>query len=59
MGVLCKLSVEEGAQPGASETYEVMLGDLAARAQIQAGMNDARAAGVIIPEQPRPEYQDI
>ena len=50
MGVMCTLTVEEGAKPGASEKYDAKLADLAARAEIRAGMNEARAAGVIVPE---------
>ena len=50
MGVMCTLTVKEGAIPGASEKFDAKLADLAARAEIRAGMNEARAAGVIVPE---------
>ena len=36
MGVLCTLTEEEGAKAGASEKYDAMLADLAARAEIRA-----------------------
>ena len=39
MGVLCTLTVEEGAVPGASTTYERKIRDLAARAELQKSMS--------------------
>lgn len=38
MGVLCALAEGEGAESGASDKYDIMLADLAARAEIRAGM---------------------
>lgn len=38
MGVMCTLTEAEGAIPGASEKYDLMLADLAARAEIRAGL---------------------
>jgi hypothetical protein len=35
MGILCRLTVEEGATPGASVSYERKIRDLAARAELQ------------------------
>lgn len=35
MGILCRLTVEEGATPGAAENYERKIRDLAARAELQ------------------------
>ena len=35
MGILCRLTVEEGATPGASALYERKIRDLAARAELQ------------------------
>ena len=35
MGILCRLTVEEGATPGASGNYERKIRDLAARAELQ------------------------
>jgi hypothetical protein len=35
MGILCRLTVEEGATPGAATTYERKIRDLAARAELQ------------------------
>jgi hypothetical protein len=35
MGILCNLTVEEGATPGASQAYERKIRDLAARAHFQ------------------------
>lgn len=36
MGVMCTLTEEDGAKVGASEKYDAMLADLAARAEIRA-----------------------
>ncbi|KAL9181390.1 hypothetical protein ACHAXT_010195 [Thalassiosira profunda] len=44
MGVACTLTVEEGAAPGASARYDAMLEDLAARAEVRAGMKEADRA---------------
>ncbi|KAL3762194.1 hypothetical protein ACHAW5_002782 [Stephanodiscus triporus] len=41
MGVMCTLTVEEGAKRGANDKYEAMLADLAARAEVRAGMTIA------------------
>lgn len=38
MGVMCTLIEEDGAKPGASAKYDLMLADLAARAEIRAGL---------------------
>ena len=35
MGILCRLTVEEGAVPGAAACYERKIRDLAARAELQ------------------------
>ena len=35
MGILCRLTVEEGATPGAARTYERKIRELAARAELQ------------------------
>lgn len=35
MGILCRLTVEEGATPGAAALYERRIRDLAARAEVQ------------------------
>ena len=35
MGILCRLTVQEGATPGAANTYERKIRDLAARAELQ------------------------
>lgn len=43
MGVMCTLTEEEGAKPGASEKYDAVLADLAARAEIRAGMATERS----------------
>ena len=40
MGILCNLSVEQGATMGASEAYSRKIRDLAARAEIQKTMMD-------------------
>lgn len=41
MGVYCTLTEEVGAKRGASDKYDVMLADLAARAEVRAGMTIA------------------
>jgi hypothetical protein len=38
MGILCNLTVEEGAVPGASVTYERKIRELAARAELQKSL---------------------
>ena len=38
MGVMCTLTETEGAIAGYSDKYEAVLADLAARAEIRAGM---------------------
>ncbi len=43
MGVMCTLTEEEGAKPGASRKYDAVLADLAARAEIRAGMATERS----------------
>jgi hypothetical protein len=35
MGILCRLTVDEGATPGAATTYERKIRELAARAELQ------------------------
>lgn len=44
MGILCTLSEEQGAVPGASEAYERKIRDLAFRAECQKGLQQQRAA---------------
>jgi hypothetical protein len=38
MGILCRLTVDEGAMPGASANYERKIRDLAARAELQKSL---------------------
>mmetsp|Transcript_14466 Transcript_14466/g.25887 ORF Transcript_14466/g.25887 Transcript_14466/m.25887 type:complete len:731 (+) Transcript_14466:392-2584(+) len=40
MGILCRLTVEEGATPGASVAYERKIRELAARAEIQKTLQE-------------------
>lgn len=40
MGILCTLTVEQGASAGASEAYSRKIRDLAARAEVQKSMLD-------------------
>ena len=40
MGILCRLTVEEGATAGASASYERKIRDLAARAELQKTLQD-------------------
>jgi hypothetical protein len=40
MGILCRLSVSEGATPGASSAYERKIRDLAARAELQKTLSE-------------------
>ena len=35
MGILCRLTVDEGATPGAAATYERKIRELAARSELQ------------------------
>lgn len=38
MGILCRLTVEQGAEEGAAKRYERKIRDLAARAELQKTM---------------------
>lgn len=38
MGILCTLSVEDGAIPGSADAYERKIKDLAARAELQRSL---------------------
>jgi hypothetical protein len=40
MGILCRLTVEEGATPGAAEAYERKIRELAVRAELQKSIQD-------------------
>ena len=40
MGILCHLTVEEGATPGAATRYERKIRDLAARAELQKTLQE-------------------
>ncbi len=42
MGILCTLSVEDGAIPGAAELYERKIRDLAARAELQRALSQRK-----------------
>lgn len=44
MGILCTLTEEQGATPGASEAYERKIRDLAFRAEVQRDLAQQRAA---------------
>lgn len=58
MGVMCTLEEEDGAESGASAKYEAMLADLAARAEIRAGMRcDAAASEGASPRGPPVDYR--
>jgi len=46
MGVLCALAEDQGAESGASDKYDIMLADLAARAEIQAGLSSSGANAI-------------
>ncbi len=45
MGVMCTLTEDDGAKLGASEKYDAMLADLAARAEIRAGAANFESTG--------------
>jgi hypothetical protein len=40
MGILCTLTIEQGASAGASDAYSRKIRDLAARAEVQKSMLD-------------------
>ena len=40
MGILCRLTVAQGAVPGAAESYERKIRDLAARAELQKTLQE-------------------
>jgi hypothetical protein len=40
MGILCGLTVEEGATPGSSAIYKRKIRDLAARAELQKSLQE-------------------
>jgi hypothetical protein len=42
MGILCQLTVEQGAIPGAGSAYERKIRDLAARADLQRFLHHRR-----------------
>jgi hypothetical protein len=44
MGILCTLTEQQGASPGASEAYERKIRDLAFRAEVQRGLQEQKAA---------------
>ena len=47
MGVLCTLTEEKGAKPGASQKYDAVLADLAVRAEIRAGIWTERSEAML------------
>jgi len=44
MGILCTLTEEQGATPGASDAYDRKIRELAFRAEVQRGLQQQRAA---------------
>ena len=46
MGILCTLSEQDGATPGAARAYERKIQDLAVRAELQQKLQHQRAKNV-------------
>lgn len=46
MGILCTLSEQDGATPGAARAYERKIQDLAVRAELQQKLQQQRAKNV-------------
>jgi hypothetical protein len=47
MGILCTLTVEDGAIPGAAANYDRKIQELASRAQLQKEMHKGKQDAVV------------